>query len=209
MGKKEKLECKPRPQKKIWRDGCEVQNNQIVLGEIEYDDPDHLNKRHAFGLPINADVAFMMINDYWIERKGKDNTSQIGAFTIGKESLLSILSQENCEAIRFYLANWKKDFFADKILRDSRENGITIIAVGVNSQDTDLGARNDEGTIAKPPKPKRTDANGILNNTEDGEIREMVPPFTIVQHIQTSDSRVDKSGAKDLSDIIKEYFTQK
>ena len=97
----------------VKRKGLKLNNqNLIVLDDVDYPDPDHYNKNHAYGHPINYDVAQMMIKDLWDSMKtDPEREKKPIAFAVGKEALLSILSQEDCIGVRFYLANFNNDFF--------------------------------------------------------------------------------------------------
>jgi hypothetical protein len=177
---------------KIKRNGFGLNSSgKIVHREMNYVDPDH-DDLYAHGRPIGVDVAEKMIGDYWSEIKDKPGYAEKHvAFTIGKESLLSILSQKECAAVRFYLAKWDPNLCDAPLPVSLNRAGETIVAVGVksviikvdNEEDKteiwDIGAKKDRKLIVSPIDKNWNKNNISLSDADNGEIREMVPPYTI------------------------------
>lgn len=205
------------------RDGLVLENGKIVQKELYYQDRDVDN--HAMGFPINCDVALMMIKDLWDELKKpvtvvdpNDYMKKPIAFTVGKKALLSILSQENCIGVRFYLANYKDSFFDKYTPRPGeKKDGLTIIAVGVeknnsceldNLEDKDIGTKNGERYIVTQLANDQYNNGEYKMSVEPGEINEMVPPLTI------EDFKGKVRGDKgldfmqySLADVIDKFFS--
>lgn len=194
--------------KKINRDGYKLEigsdeKRKIIPDQMNYHDPNHSNEIHAHGHPIAVDVAELMIGSYWQDlKKVPDYEKKYVAFIVGKEPLLSILSQKDCVAIRFYLAKWDKDFFKTTPTDPAREMGETLVAVGVKSKDQDIGAKSDKPLIVSPIDDKWKADEIILSHSDDGEIREMVPPSTIEEL-----KRIGKREESDeLAKVIAKFF---
>lgn len=86
---------------------------------------------HDFdGKLTSLKAAIKLIDAYWRDnRKPEDNV----AIDFDKQSILTILSQENCSGIRFYFC--KKE-----------DNTISLVLVGINGEN-DLNYENGRGTI--------------------------------------------------------------
>jgi hypothetical protein len=120
-------------------------NNKLQQDdEICYNEPEH-DKLYGYGVPITINAAREIIKNFWdnLINNGPIDFNGKLAFTFGKETLLSLLSQEGCEGIRFYFAmKSEKDWPQEKPKPPYWVDGITLVAVGVNNQ-KEIGAKND------------------------------------------------------------------
>ncbi|NJO88734.1 MAG: hypothetical protein HC831_07025 [Chloroflexia bacterium] len=122
-----------------------LKNGKVERDIINYKEPDP-EQVSGYGSPITSDLAEKIIQEYQNHRdrykvKHMETCQEVeqleypDAFTIGKQSLLSILSQEGCEGIRFYLA--EKKGLAEGMTGDLELNrwadGITLVAIGVKN----------------------------------------------------------------------------
>jgi|GEM_PF-4559427 len=167
-----------------------------TTGELEQDEVT-VNEQSdsslaGFGKPVDLGAAKKIVNEY-INDPTNTNDQKTIAITLGRESLLHILSQENCEGVRFYLCKVPRD------LANPNETHISILAVGVkkninvvgipmdpdnlNNQVQDLGTTPDNPTI-------------LADDAEEGFIMfEVGPP--------TKHGDIDKD-----SFLANEFFTQ-
>lgn len=176
---------------KIIRDGYKLKvtdgdkKRKIAPNVMIHDDPNH-NQLHAHGQSVGVDAAELLIGLHWKHLKEEypnDYDKRYIAFTVGKETLLSILAQQGCEAVRFYMARWDPSYIDGGNPHPTRSQGDTIVAVGAKYNDkgkiVDIGGKDSNPLIVTPIK-KDWDENTIsLSSTDSGEIREMVPPLTI------------------------------
>ena len=153
-------------------------NGKPVKGEQEYEAPDP-KQLYGYGSPISVEFARKIIRDF----RDYANEKKIEvpfAFTFGKDSLLAILSQPECEGIRFYLA--KKEF--DSKIEGMR-NGITMVAIGVKPEippeapigdDPEIGAGNGRKYLGQDlyNTAMRT---MMLVESVTGLIYETIPPL--------------------------------
>ncbi len=179
--------------KQIKRDGFKLNGGRIVIDEMYYADPDHFVEPHAYGHPISVDVAELMIGNYWTDIKNQGSNVYLNkhvAFVIGKETLLSILSQKDCEAIRFYVAKWDPGLCDSPIPNSLNRAGETVVAVGaklvkvkINDEEKteiwDIGTKENNKLIVSPIKGELNKNSISMSSADSGEIREMVPPSTI------------------------------
>jgi len=158
---------------------------KLLLHELSYQEAQH-DSLYAYGAPITLNGAKGLIKNYWdaIRKKQPIDYSKVPALTFGKDALLSILSQKNCEGIRFYFAlksdnDWGGD--PDK-KPDYWYNGVTLVAIGVESQvvekdgktttvEKEIGAQN---LFIAEGLEVITDDNA--KNANMGVIVETVPP---------------------------------
>lgn len=144
------------------------EKNKFTEGELSFDAPDDINV-NGFGRYISLEVATELMEGFSNDFKKKE---PVCAVTFGKEALLSLLSQKNCEGIRFYFGKRSGKQW-DKSSKYAKVEGLTLVAIGVDEKNNDLGIK--EGSILKLPKIKS------LSNlkTEKGstpKIVEVVPP---------------------------------
>ena len=101
------------------------------------------------------------------ENLGKENV----AITLGKESLMAILSQKGCEGIRFYFCEnpWGRSSVAAVGVRSAVVNGVEVAQ--------DIGVEDEDNRVS------------ILNNASGGEVinSEVGPPNTVGELFKESD----------------------
>lgn len=177
---------------KIIRDGYKLKittdadkKRKIAPNVMIHDDPNH-NQLNAYGSPIGVDAAELMIGLHWKNLKiqfPNDYDKKYVAFTVGKETLLSILSQQDCEAVRFYMARWDPDYIESENPYPSRSLGDTVVVVGAkydkDKKIVDIGAKSGDSLIVSQIKQDWNENTIGLSQMDSGEIREMVPPYTI------------------------------
>ncbi len=104
-----------------------------ILEEIEtpvgYAYPRSRGSLGESGRPITFETAHRFINEYVRDADGDD----VAAITFNKDILLLLLSQSECEGIRFYYGCYPK----------SRDK--TLVLVGVDKNDNDLGVEFGDG----------------------------------------------------------------
>ena len=145
--------------------------------ELSYDHPDQ-GGLNGYGTPISLVLARLIIRNFRDKKKELPEGFP-DAFTFGKESLLSILTQTNCEGIRFYLA--RKEFNISD--RSNRwKDGITLVAVGVKQEENNDLIDGNDPEIG-PEAGKNYIIDDLDNIVEDsgsqqnGIIVETIPPF--------------------------------
>lgn len=123
----------------------------------------------GYGRLIANDAAAIIINAYDEHISKMKGETQNKAVTFGKEALLDILAQKGCEGIRFYFGKRSKDFW-EKGSKYSKFEGLTLVAVGVDANNEDLGPTGgsivSRSTMSKGPDP-----------SQDTKIYEVVPPW--------------------------------
>jgi hypothetical protein len=141
-------------------------NKKFKEGELSFDLPDD-SIVNGFGRYISKDVANVLISAFrkYLE---SHNDKQPYAVTFGKEAILSILAQKDCEGIRFYFGKRSKDQWGEKSKYADKE-GITLVAVGVDEKNKDLSTGG--GYIIDPPKKGKT-----VKTATSTRIVEVVPP---------------------------------
>ncbi|GEM_PF-2152121 len=186
---------------KISRSGFDVdESGSIVKKIIDYKDHNH-DKPYAYGIPITAKLAIHFIDNYWQTLdKIEDKDSEV-SFVFGKDSLLSILSQEGCVGVKFYIGKKNKE---------SSKNGKTLVAIGINEVKHDICNLSDNNGvrdthIVGPLVRRYSEDNKLLNDFEEGEIREMVPPDTLGYYLSKKVKPEDKSFAE----LVQLYFNSK
>ncbi|RPH33438.1 MAG: hypothetical protein EHM93_04850 [Bacteroidales bacterium] len=183
----------------ITRKGYDEASGIIVEKTLKYRGRNH-DAPYAYGTPITAKLAIHLIDNYWQTLdKVRDKESEV-AFVFGKDSLLSILSQEGCVGVKFYIA---------KKTNDSSQNGKTLVALGVNNEKQDICSLSDNNGVRDThivgPLVRRYSDNKLLNDFEEGEIREMVPPDTLGYYFSRNVKPEDKSFAE----LVQLYFNSK
>jgi len=159
----------------IAMDGSTVNEQGIEIPtQLIYTKKDY-SQLNGFGVRISGKMARKLIKNYWDDNEVSENTTC--AFTFGKESLLSILTQKNCEGIRFYLAK-----------RKSGENsivGTTLVAIGVKPEkDVDGNDGNDPEIGAKDEYiikdlVEYSDSDTDMMHRQTGIIIETIPPLSL------------------------------
>lgn len=154
---------------KIKRKGIALDANK-KLDEVEmaFDDQSD-DDVCGYGRLIANDAAAIMLNAYDEHISKIKGEKQNKAVTFGKEALLDILSQKGCEGIRFYFGKRSKDIW-EKGSKYSKFEGLTLIAVGVDAKNEDLGPMG--GSITS----RSTMAKGADEN-QDTKIYEVCPPW--------------------------------
>lgn len=113
-------------------------NKKLDEAELTFDDQSD-DDVCGYGRLIAGDAAAIMINAYDEHISKTKGEKQNKAVTFGKEALLSILSQKGCEGIRFYFGKRNKDTW-EKGSKYSKYEGLTLVAVGVDAKNQDLGS---------------------------------------------------------------------
>jgi hypothetical protein len=145
------------------------ENKKPVPGKLKYSAPEN-DKLNSYGGPISFGVAQYMIKRY----REDEGTSNPFGFTFGKEGLLSILAQDGCEGIRFYLG--KRDFSSDF------GEGITLLGIGVKKGESKDAYLGNEPEIGVEKNYLIDDLDSPTSSTkgddlQSGLIVETVPPF--------------------------------
>lgn len=160
------------------RNGMIRKNGELVRAEIGYNDPDYC-KFSSHGEPISIRGAIGLIKNFWDHVKaGKPiDYKDKPAFTFGKEAMLSILAQDNCEGVRIYFAmksdtDWAESNSATR--PECWKNGVTMLAVGIKKNGEEVGAPVDY-IIREIDKPLLDDEVNFLYSNP-GDARETVPP---------------------------------
>lgn len=166
------------------KDGLIRKKGKLEPSGINYLWPKH-NKVYGFGAPISVNGARGLIKNFWAALKKKKMEEFIDfkktpAFTIGKEPLLWLLSQENCEAVRFYFALKSEADWGGKGEKPANwSDGLTLVAVGVKNNQKEIidgvdflisGIEKKE--IPNDGERKLKDAS----NPDDGGVVETIPP---------------------------------
>jgi hypothetical protein len=148
---------------------------------LNYPEPDP-TKAYAHGQPTTVKGARTLIKNYW-ELIKKEMGEEIAkkeniAFTFGKEALLSILSQEECVGIKFYIGNRLES--ECPIDFKGKWAGKTLVSIGIrnDTSETEIGADIDyiaRGIVEGVASPNAAKAG----DTQPGMICEMIPPFTM------------------------------
>lgn len=146
-------------------------------GEISYDYPED-NSVPDYGRYVSTDVANLLVNTLRDSlRKGKIDKNATWSVTFGIDNILSILSQKDCEGIRFYFAERKKEHWVGEN-KYSKYEGLTLVAVGVDINNKDLGT--DGGYIIHdmPGNKKGKNKSAAASSTKDSSTKvvEIVPP---------------------------------
>lgn len=167
------------------KQGLLRKEGKLHLDELSYQESQY-DSLYAYGAPITLNGAKGLIKNYWeaIREKQPIDYSQVPALTFGKEALLSILAQKNCEGIRFYFAmksdsDWGE---APDKKPDYWYNGVTLVAIGVENQIVEEDGKSTlvEKEIGTPnlflaeELEKVSDDNSKSAN--QGVIVETVPP---------------------------------
>lgn len=127
----------------------------------------------GYGKVVTNNVAKSFIKAFHDEYiKGKKDTNMVAGVTFGKEALLSILAQNNCEGIRFYFgkrttAQWDASYSGEKY------DGLTLVAIGVDANNVDLGS----GLGNAKDEKAMTLATVETESSTDTIIIEVVPPI--------------------------------
>lgn len=154
---------------KIKRKGIALDvNKKLNEAELTFDDQSD-DDVCGYGRLIANDAAAIMINAYDEHISKMKGEKQNKAVTFGKEALLNILSQKGCEGIRFYFGKRTKEFW-EKESKYSKYEGLTLVAVGVNGNNEDLGPMG--GSITK-----RSTMAQSIDKSQDTMIYEVVPPW--------------------------------
>ncbi len=166
------------------KDGLIRKKGKLEPSGITYQWPKH-HKLYGFGAPISVNGARGLIKNFWDalrKRKMEEfiDFKKTPAFTIGKESLLWLLSQENCEAVRFYFALKSEADWGGKGEKPANwSDGLTLVAVGVKNDEKEIIDGDDFliNCIEKKEIPddgmrKLKDAT----NPDDGGVVETIPP---------------------------------
>jgi len=154
------------------------EEKKLEKDDIGYKTPNH-ELLYGYGAPISLNLAIKLVQDYKNDRPQDSEYPE--AFTIGKQSLLSILSQENCEGVRFYLA--EKDGLVNDTLTPGEKirwkNGITLVAIGVKSIVDNTGEKKCVEIGVNESLSKEIDSGsfGMVTHEEDGFIIETIPPY--------------------------------
>ena len=203
---------------KLTRRGMYREGEQLKPGaDLKYPDPNH-GSLYAYGEPLSLNGARGLIKNFLDILAKPENAAMKAffeekvAFTFGKEALLALLAQENCEGIRFYLAHKdEKDWDSTGGVQPPEYwvDGITLAAVGVKKGKTqdaqDIGADKGEfivsGYLDGPISDDIVNVITINGNDtksikQDGEVRETVPP-----------TRLPFVGG--LNEVISEYLSKK
>jgi hypothetical protein len=134
------------------------------------------------GMPVTRKAAKAMIRAHWnpikerldaaIEAKDKQAIEDLLdtniAATFGKETLLFILSQENCDGLRFYFATKPTTVDGEDI---PGGGGLTIVVTGVKEVDGKAIDLNTNESIME----EQTDSKAVANDRQG----EVVPPTRI------------------------------
>ncbi len=149
----------------------------FVKKSLFYKEPEP-TKTYAHGEPATVNAAKTFISNYWDEIKGMpDAKSQNIAFTFGRETLLSILAQEECAGIKFYFG--KRIESQRPVDFVGKWEGKTLVAIGVKNDagETEIGANIDYLARGISDGTDAVKTNG--DDTQPGMICEAVPPFTM------------------------------
>jgi hypothetical protein len=141
-------------------------NEKFEEGELIYDfksDDDVC----GYGRLIAKDVANILIDAQHDHLKKINDEKQPKSVTFGKEALLTILSQQGCEGIKFYFGKRSSTQWAREC-KYSKYEGLTLVAVGVDSNNKDIGTDGKNITHKGSSTLKGGDA-GVI-------IIEVVPP---------------------------------
>jgi hypothetical protein len=141
-------------------------NNKFDEGELTYklETDDNVC---GYGRLIAKDVANILIDAQRDNLKKIKDEKQPKSVTFGKESLLTILAQQGCEGIKFYFGKRSPTQWA-KENKYSKQEGLTLVAVGVDANNKDIGTNGKNIT----DKTKSV----IKGNEEQPKIFEVVPP---------------------------------
>lgn len=162
------------------KNGLLRKNAKLQPADLSYNWPDR-RKVCAFGAPISVNGAKGLIKNFWNAVKAGKIESVIDfrktpAFTIGKESLLWLLSQENCEGVRFYFAlKTEEDWCGQKDRPDNWQDGLTLIALGVKNDNKEIIDGSDY-MINCIDKEIPDDSETVKSNPSDGGVVETIPP---------------------------------
>lgn len=152
-------------------------SKKFTEGELSFKISDE-DAVSGFGRFISKGVANIIVEDYRAHLKKCKDEKQPYGVTFGKDILLSILSQTDCEGIRFYFGKREKDRW-EKGSKYAKIEGNTLVAVGVDKKNKDLGA-NGSSIIEKLDKGRIKSvgaAAAAVKGGDDPKIAEAVPPF--------------------------------
>ncbi|HEX2934005.1 MAG TPA: hypothetical protein VHO72_01510 [Bacteroidales bacterium] len=154
---------------KLKRRGIAIDvNKKLNEAELTFDDQSD-DDVCGFGRLIANDAAAIIINAYDEHVSKMKGETQNKAVTFGKEALLDILSQRGCEGIRFYFGKRNKDLW-EKGSKYSKFEGLTLVAVGVDANNEDLGPMGGSIT-SRSAMAKGSD------QSQETKIYEVVPPW--------------------------------
>jgi hypothetical protein len=151
---------------------------KFVKTTLNYKEPDP-TKAYAHGEPTSIYAAKVFLKNYWDEIKDSaDARQQNIAFTFGKESLLSILSQEDCVGIKFYLGQRKKEDCPVGYV--GKWPGKTLVAIGIKNDagETEIGADRDYIARGLDTSDLLAKSGNDISDTQPGFVIEAIPPFT-------------------------------
>jgi hypothetical protein len=174
---------------------------KFTEGVIHYLESNQVIDKDTLGVPITISVAKTIIHNYWEKTNNEGNKDDIIACKFGKEILLSILSQNDCNAIRFYFG-WKKaSDYPNSTLPSGVIEGITLVAVGVRINDSDIAT--DKDYIVSDFVNGTSIGTDKSEDIQGGMISEMVPPLTLGK---VKDDSIKGLVADPLAKIIKKFF---
>jgi hypothetical protein len=183
--------------------GVELKNGKFANAELSFKGIDR-SKVYGYGTPITISAAKKMIKNYWEflkklhkdpkqrEATGHDNIS----LTIGKEALFSILAQEKCEGIRFYFAKKSNEEVASGHKIENWDDGITLIAVGVDEKERDIIENMDTEFLISNIEEKNHGTR-LAKSGSLCELRESLPPKKLTTSLK------EKS---EIGKIVQKFF---
>ncbi|NOU18404.1 MAG: hypothetical protein HOO91_12680 [Bacteroidales bacterium] len=181
-------------------------DNRIKQDVLNYEEEIDNSIVCSFGVPITESVAKKMIQNYWDDlEEGRDNEKEV-AFTFGRKALLSILSQSECEGIRFYYAKKKSDDYIPPSDIGNIDAGVSLVAIGVNKK-FDI-ATTEKEYIVKRLRPNKPVTFMTESESETGQIFEMVPPIKLGFFLNRDKIRISEYY-EELAQIIQEFFNKK
>jgi hypothetical protein len=175
---------KPRPKPKATESKVtypaivvDSKSKRLKKGSLTYDYPDD-NSVPEYGRYISIDAANLLVNTLRESlKKGKINDKATWSVTFGIDHILSILAQKDCEGIRFYFAERKAEHW-ERGSEYAEHEGLTLVAVGVDINNKDLGT--DGGYIIHDmpgnKKGKTKSAAAASAKDSNTKVVEVVPP---------------------------------
>lgn len=160
----------------------------------------------GMGQPITAQAASAMISDYHSkivqdlnsirddEKRKEFVENTTIAVIFGKETLLRLLSQENCEGIRFY-----------SCLND--ENKPSLVLSGVDVNGCDLSAKTPEFNKNYVFQIDFIEEQHKMSNVELDEKGGPKGKYTLLEHLEASnfDKELSASSVRFSKELIKNF----
>lgn len=161
--------------------------------EFSYEEPPQYAR--GAGRVITRHAAHeMVVKKFWSDLVNSSPTDKTIAVSFSKRLLLLILSQQKCEGIRFYFCKRPKD-----PTNPESEMVNSLVLVGVDENDKDLGATSGKSSIFNEVTPTRS-------SDPEPTIMEEVGEHLVYSDIEASKRNEDFSGLTDFEVELVQVF---